>query len=110
MKERPLDSMERTTETKTDARPACMEIREYRSKLLEFAHANTSAAFDFAQQACRVKSPSELIELSSEQVRTNNTQMLTEQAKQLTELAQKVALAGAKPLQDSVAKSFDHAA
>ena len=94
---------------KTTATPAFKEMKEYSNKLLEFAHANSIAAFDFAQRACRVKSPSEFMELSSEHSRAQ-TQKLTEQAKELAEMAEKVALAGAKPLQESVAKSFNHAA
>jgi hypothetical protein len=35
---------------------------------------------------------------------------LTEQTKELSELAQKIALAGAKPLQEGVAKAFNRAA
>ncbi len=96
-------------DTKTTATPAFREMKEYSNKLLEFAHANSIAAFDFAQRGCRVKSPSEFMELSSEHSRAQ-TQKLTEQAKELAEMAEKVALAGAKPLQESVAKSFNHAA
>jgi hypothetical protein len=57
----------------------------------------------------RVKSPSEFMELSTAHARSQ-TQTLTEQAKQLAELAQKVALAGANPLQEGVAKAFNRAA
>ena len=96
-------------DTKTIATPAVREMKEYSNKLLEFAHANSIAAFDFAQRACRVKSPSEFMELSTEHARTQ-TQKLTEQAKELAEIAQKVTFAGAKSLQEGVAKSFDHAA
>jgi phasin family protein len=91
------------------AEPAFKEMKEYSNKLLEFAHANSSAAFYFAQRACRVKSPSEFMELSTEHARSQ-TQKLTEQAKELAEIAKKVALAAAKPMQEGVAKSFDHAA
>ena len=49
------------------------------------------------------------MELSAVHARTQ-TQTLTDQAKQLAELAQKVALVGAKPLQEGVAKAFSHAA
>jgi hypothetical protein len=94
---------------KTTATPAFREMKEYSNKLLEFAHANSNAAFDFAQRACRVKSPSEFTELSTEHARTQ-TQRLTEQAKELAVIAKKVAFAGAKSLQEGVAKSFNHAA
>jgi hypothetical protein len=55
-----------------------------------------------------VKSPSEFMELSTEHARAQ-TQTLTEQTKALAELAQKIALAGAKPLQEGVAKAFNRA-
>jgi phasin len=84
-------------------------IKDYSNKFLEFAHTNTNAAFDFAQKVCRVKSPSEFVELSTEHARSQ-TQALAEQTKQLAELAQKVALASTKPLQDGVAKGFNRAA
>ena len=38
------------------------------------------------------------------------TQTLTEQSKALAELVQKIALAGARPLQEGVAKAFTRAA
>ena len=79
--------------------------QDYNNKFMEFAHANTNAAFDFAQKLLGVKSPSEFMELSTEHMQTQ-TQMLTEQTKELAELAQKVALAGAKPLQVGAAKAF----
>ena len=94
---------------KTTATPAFREMKEYSNKLLEFAHANSNAAFDFAQSACRVKSPSEFMELSTEHSKAQ-TQTLTEQSKALAELAQKIALAGARPLQEGVAKAFTRAA
>jgi hypothetical protein len=53
-----------------------------------------------------VKSPSEFTGLSNEHSRAQ-TQTLSEQTKQLAELAQKVALAGAKPLQEGVVKAFN---
>jgi hypothetical protein len=49
------------------------------------------------------------MELSTEHARAQ-TQTLTDQTKALAELAQQIALAGAKPLQEGVAKAFTHAA
>jgi phasin len=83
--------------------------QDYSNKFLEFAQANTNAAFDFAQKVCRVKSPSEFMELSTEHSKAQ-TQTLTEQSKALAELAQKIALGGARPLQEGVAKAFTRAA
>ena len=102
-----------TTETadliKASCSTALQGVQDYSNKFLEFAHANTNAAFDFAQKVSCLKSPSEFMALSAEHARTQ-TQNLTDQAKQLAELAQKVALVGAKPLQEGVAKAFNHAA
>jgi len=39
--------------------------QEYHSKAIEFAQANTKAAFEFAQELVGVKSPSEFFELST---------------------------------------------
>ena len=40
-------------------------VQDYNNKLIEFTHANTKAAFDFAQRMSGVKSPSEFVELST---------------------------------------------
>jgi phasin len=94
---------------KTSSSTALKGLRDYNNKFLEFAHTNTNAAFDFLQKLNHVKSPSEFMELSIEHARAQ-TQTLTEQTKELAELAQKIALAGAKPLQEGVAKAFNRAA
>jgi phasin len=77
-------------------------LQDYNNKIIEFAHANTNAAFDFVQKMSGVKSPSEFLELWSEHVR-KQLETLTEQTKQLAALAQKVTLATAEPLQTGVA-------
>ncbi|MFZ0348425.1 MAG: phasin family protein, partial [Pseudolabrys sp.] len=41
-------------------------VQEYNNKVIEFTHANTKTAFDFAQRMSGVKSPSEFVELSTE--------------------------------------------
>jgi phasin len=94
---------------KISSSTALKGLQDYNNKFLEFAHTNTNAAFDFLQKLNDVKSPSEFMELSTEHVRAQ-TQTLTEQTKALAELAQKIALAGAKPLQEGVAKAFNRAA
>jgi phasin len=78
--------------------------QEYNNKLLEFAQANTTVAFDFAQKLMGVKSPSEFIELSTEHAR-QQFQALTEQAQELVALGQKVTLATTEPLKTNVAKA-----
>jgi hypothetical protein len=39
--------------------------QDYNTKFIEFARANTEAAFEFAQRLSSVKSPSEFFELST---------------------------------------------
>jgi hypothetical protein len=79
--------------------------QDYNNKLLEFAQANTNAAFEFAQRRPGVKSPSEFIELSTERARQQFA-TLTEQTKELAALAQKVTLASTEPLKAGVTKAF----
>ena len=79
--------------------------QEYNTKVIEFAHANTEAAFDFAQKLTSVKSPSEFFELSTNHSR-KQFETLTEQAKELAMLAQKVTLATAEPIKAGATKAF----
>jgi phasin len=84
-------------------------VQDYNNKFIEFAHANTNAAFDFVQKLSSVKSPAEFVELSTKHAR-KQFETLTEQTKQLAAIAQKVTLATAEPLKTGVAKAFNHAA
>ncbi len=94
---------------KTSCSTALNGARDYNNKFMEFAHANTNAAFDFVQELYGVKSPSEFMELATEHARTQTT-ALTEQTKELAALAQKVALATTEPLKAGVTKAFNQAA
>jgi phasin len=76
-------------------------VRDYNNKLLEFAHANTNAAFEFVQRLSRVKSPTEFIALSSEHAR-KQFETLTEQTRQLATLAQKAAATASEPIKTAV--------
>jgi phasin len=84
-------------------------VEDYNNKFIEFARANTNAAFDFVEKMSGVKSPSVFVELWAEHVR-KQVETLTEQTKQLAALAQKVTLATAEPLKTGVAEAFNHAA
>ena len=84
-------------------------MQDYNNKIIEFAHANTNAAFDFVQKMSGVKSPSEFVELWTEHAR-KQVETLTEQSKQLAALAQKVTRATAEPLKTGVTEMFKHAA
>jgi phasin len=84
-------------------------VEDYNNKFIEFARANTNAAFDFVEKMSGVKSPSAFLELWAEHVR-KQIGTLTEQTKQLAALAQKVTLVTAEPLKTGVAEAFNHAA
>jgi phasin len=84
---------------------ATQGFKDSNAKVIEFARANSNAAFDFANELLAVKSPSEFIQLSTEQAR-KQFEVLSEQAKELTALSQKVMLETAEPLKAGAAKAF----
>ena len=94
---------------KTSCSTALKGAQDYNNKVMEFAHTNTNAAFEFVRELYGTKSPSEFMELATEHARAQ-TATLTEQTKELAELAQKVALATTEPLKAGVAKAFNQAA
>jgi hypothetical protein len=77
-------------------------MQDYNNKIIEFAHANTNAAFDFFRKLTGVKSPTAFVEIWTEHARKQG-ETLTEQTKQLAALAQKVTLTTAEPLKTGVA-------
>jgi phasin len=81
-------------------------MQDYNNKIMEFAHANTNAAFDFVQKLPGVKSPTAFVQLWTEHAR-KQVETLTEQTKQLAALAQKATLATAEPLKTGVAEAFN---
>jgi phasin len=84
---------------------AAQGFKDGNAKVIEFARTNSNAAFDFANELLAVKSPSEFIQLSTEQAR-KQFEVLSEQAKELTALSQKVMLETAEPLKAGAAKAF----
>ena len=84
---------------------AVSRAREYNAKFVEFAQANTEAAFEFVHRLSGVKSPSEFFELSNNHSR-QQFETLTEQARELGALAQKVVLATAERVQSDVNKAY----
>ena len=71
----------------TDVIRNAMQVSgDYNAKLMEFAAANTHAAFEYIRKLHGAKSPSEVIELTSSHMR-EQTDVLTQQAKELAELA-----------------------
>jgi phasin len=79
--------------------------QDYNNKFIEFTHANTNAAFDFAHRISGVKSPSEFVELATEHAR-QQVETLTNQTRELTALAQRVTVATAEPLKMGTTKAF----
>ena len=79
-------------------------IQDYNNKLIEFTHANTKTAVDFAQRMSGVKSPSEFFELSTD-LAQQQLETLTKQTQQLAALAQQVTLATTEPLKTGLTKA-----
>ena len=69
-------------------RSAVQATQDYNAKVMEFATANTQAAFEYFRKLHGAKSPSEVIELTSTHMR-EQSEILTEQAKQLAQMVQK---------------------
>jgi phasin len=78
---------------------------DYGMKLIETARVNTNAAFDFFGELMAVKSPSEVIELTTAHAR-KQFETLTAQGKELTALAQKVATESTEPLKAGLGNAF----
>jgi phasin len=83
---------------------AVRRTQDYNAKFIEFAQANTEAAFEFLHQISSVKSPTELIELSTSHSRKQFA-ALTEQAKELATLAQKVVSASVERVETDIVAS-----
>jgi hypothetical protein len=69
-------------------RNAVQASGDYNAKVMELAAVNTRAAFEYIRKLQGAKSPSEVIELTSNHMR-EQSEILTGQAKQLAEMAQK---------------------
>jgi phasin len=79
--------------------------QDYNNKVIEFAQTNTNVAFEFVQKLSGVKSPSDVIELSTNHSR-NQFETLTEQTKEFAALGQKVTFATVEPLKSGITKAF----
>ena len=96
---------EATDLIKSSFSTAVKGAQDYNTKVIEFVQTNTKATIDFVQKLSGVKSPSEFVELSTNNSRTQ-FETLTEQTKELAALAQKVTLASVEPFKTGVAKAF----
>jgi len=77
----------------------------YGLKVIEIARYNTNTAFSFVEKLFGVKSPSELIELTTAHSRTQ-FETLSAQGKELGTLAQKLATDTAEPIKSGVSKAM----
>jgi phasin len=78
---------------------------EYGLKVIEVARTNTNTYFDFVEKLFGVKSPSELVELTTAHSRTQ-FEAVSAQGKELAALAQKVATETAEPIKSGVEKAM----
>ena len=104
------EKMKATAEQGSEALAACYSSAskgstEYGLKVIEIARANTNAYFDFVGSLFGVKSPSELVELTTAHSRTQ-FETLSAQGKELAGLAQKVATDTAEPIKSGVSKAM----
>jgi phasin len=83
-------------------------VADYGLKVIEAVRANTNATFDFYTDLVKVKSYSELVELSTSHAR-KQFEAMTAQTKDLAALTQKVMTETAEPVKDSVTKVFKKA-
>jgi phasin len=81
---------------------------DYNRKLIEISRTNTRAAFDYVQQLLGVKSPSELIELSTAQMR-RQFESASAQNRELCALAQEMASEAADTIKTNVSRTLNKA-
>ena len=70
-------------------------IRDFNIKMIDMAHANMDALFEFACQLATAKAPSDIIEMWTAHTR-KQFETLSEQTKELTALGQKVVVESAE--------------
>ena len=80
---------------------AAKRATNYNRKLIEIARTNTRAAFDYVHELLGVKSPPELIALSTAQMR-KQFEIVSEQNKELCSLAQEMATEAAGTIKTAV--------
>ena len=96
---------ENTATLETVYSAATQGSTEYGLKMIEIARFNTNVAFNFVEKLFGVKSPSELVELTTAHSRTQ-FETLSAQGKELAGLAQKVASDTAEPIKSGVSKAM----
>jgi phasin len=84
---------------------ALQSAASYNAKLLEFARVNNEAAFNYAHELSSVKSPTELVEITTRHAR-EQLAVLTAQAKELATLGQQATLKAVEPFKNGGTKGF----
>jgi phasin len=84
------------------------KMREYSTKMINMAQANSEAIFELAYQLANAKAPSDLAEVWTAHAR-KQFEMLSEQTKELTALGQKMAGESGEPIARNVKQAFDKA-
>jgi phasin len=77
--------------------------QDYSAKVLEFAHINTTSAFEYARQLSTVKSPTEFFALSNTHLR-QQFEILSKQAQELAAIAQKMTAATTESIKSGMHK------
>ena len=100
---------EATDLIKNSVSTAVKGAQDYNNKVIQFAQTNSKVALEFVQKLLGAKSPSDVIELSTNHSR-KQFETLSEQTKELAALAQEVTLATVEPLKTGVTKAFSQPA
>jgi hypothetical protein len=79
-------------------------VQEYNAKMLEFANANATAAFEFMRQLTSAKSPTEFFAMSSNHMR-QEFETYTRQAQELASIAQKMTAATTDTIKSGLNKT-----
>jgi phasin len=103
------ESFEKMTAATADAsmliQNACSSAVECNTKVIEFARANTNAAFDYANDLLGVKSPADLLKVVTEHARKQYV-ALSAQTKELTALGQKAMQEATEPFKAGAEKAL----
>jgi hypothetical protein len=79
-------------------------VQEYNAKMLEFANANATSAFEFFRQLATLKSPTEFFAMSSNHMR-QEFETYTRQAQELASIAQKMTAATTDTIKSGLNKT-----
>jgi len=84
---------------------ALQAVAQYNTKLLEFARANNEAALNYVHELSGVKSPTEMVEITTRYGR-EQLATLTAQAKELATLGQQATMKAVAPFKNGGVKGM----